>query len=680
MTIIRIKIELKNYYFEVNKMKIKIRNKKEKLLISLIIIMSAILNFANLGIEGNANTYYSAGVRSMMMNLKNFFFVSSDPSGFVTIDKPPVGFWLQTISAKIFGFSGWSVILPQALAGVISVWVIYRIVKRAFGSFPALFSAFCLAITPIFVAASRNNTIDNLLVLSLLLGCYSVLIAAETGKLKYLILSVVIIGIGFNIKMVEAYMVAPAVYITYLLTSTLSYKIKIKHLIIASVVLLVVSVSWAVTVDLVPKPDRPFIGSSTNNSVMELIIGHNGLERLGISLKNTKVNHNKGVIQQNKNFNENKKIINSSDKNSKMIENRNKSNTGIFRLFTYNNLSEEISWLLPFAILGFFAAALVEKFKFPFDNRKKLSLLLWITWLITEFIYFSFSKNVTHTYYLTTMAPAIAALSGIGLSAMWKLYNGENHWKWLLPTALMVNGIIQIAMLSNKSKVYTLILIITLVLSFGGSLLLYINNIKYLGRKISVVAVVIAAIGVLTSPAIWSATTIFYPMNGSSPSAGLELMSNMKKDNTSSSENKKLVQFLLKNKGKAQYLVAVPSATDYGSYLILKTGMPVITIGGYSGMDKIISLNDFKKLVYEGKLKYALIGDKNGMNYGANNEIINWIKKNGKLVNSRYLNNSNSTYKNISTVRNYNGKGSEKLYYLTNIKNQKTKAGGNTNA
>jgi len=257
-------------------------------------MLSAILNFANIGIEGYANTFYAAGVKSMMMNFKNFFFASFDPAGFVTIDKPPFGFWLQTISAKIFGFSGWSIILPQALAGVISVWVIYHLVKRSFGNSAGLIAALCLAVTPIFVASSRNNTIDNLLVLSLVLACWALLIAAEKGKVRYLILSLVIVGIGFNIKMVEAYLVAPAIYITYLLSSALPFKKKIKHLVLGSVVLLVVSLSWAIITDLVPTANRPFIGSSTNNTVMELIIGHNGLQRIGLGGKVVvKVNRSK---------------------------------------------------------------------------------------------------------------------------------------------------------------------------------------------------------------------------------------------------------------------------------------------------------------------------------------------------------------------------------------------------
>ena len=194
-----------------------------------------------------------------------------------------MGFWIQAISAKIFGFSGWSILLPQALAGVISVYLIYYIVKRSFGTVAGLISALCLAVTPVFVAASRNNTIDNLLVVTLLFACLALTKAAEVGKAKYLYISLLLVGIGFNIKMLEAYMIGPAIYITYLLSSTISFKKKIGHLVIGSVMLIAVSFSWAVIVDLVPAQNRPYVGSSTNNSEMELIIGHNGLERLGLS-------------------------------------------------------------------------------------------------------------------------------------------------------------------------------------------------------------------------------------------------------------------------------------------------------------------------------------------------------------------------------------------------------------
>lgn len=630
----------------------KLRLAKEKFGIGVILILSIILNFANLGIEGHANTYYSAGVKSMMMNLKNFFFVSSDPSGFVTIDKPPVGFWLQTISAKIFGFSGWSVILPQTLAGVISVWLIYYLVKRSFGTLAALVAALCLAVTPIFVAASRNNTIDNLLVLSLLLACLTISLAAEQGKFKYLILSLVLVGIGFNIKMVEAYMLAPAVFITYFLSSAISYKKKIKHLIFGGLVLLAVSLSWALAVDLIPASNRPFIGSSTDNSVMELIIGHNGLERIGLGEKYTNRGNNppQELTDKDNNLqNQNRTSQNQMPAGRNGMGNNSK--TGITRLFTYNNLSDQISWLLPFAIIGAIIAAMEEEVKlFNFDNKRKLSLLLWSMWLLPEFIYFSFSKNVTHTYYLTTMAPSIAALTGIGLTTMWKLYNEESWKKWILPVAFIVNGLIEILILSPNYKTsngYKVTLLATGILSIGASIALIIaaiirrkNSIqseKVSRRKSNIVITSIAFIGILIAPMVWSSTTLFYPMNGSSPAAGLELASGKQGRNFSNSSNLKLIQFLEANKQNEQYLVAVPSAMTYASDLILKTGEPVMTIGGFSGSDKIISLDEFKQLVSQGAVRYALVssGGRMGGRSGesnSNNDIMSWIKANGKLV------------------------------------------------
>ena len=632
-------------------MREKIKFTKKKFGVCLILILSSVLNFANIGIEGYANTYYSAGVKSMMMNLKNFFFVSSDPSGFVTIDKPPIGFWLQTLSAKIFGFSGWSVILPQAVAGVISVWLIYYLVNRSFGSLAGLVSALCLAVTPIFVATSRNNTIDNLLVLSSLLACWAISLAAEKGKFKYLILSLAIVGIGFNIKMVEAYMVAPAIFITYFFSSALYYKIKIEHLIIGSVILLVVSLSWAIIVDLVPANDRPFIGSSTNNSVMELIIGHNGIERLGIGGRNAnKGDSEQDVLKNQTNMLKSKLPTHQSVGGQYEMENNSK--TGITKLFYYNNLSDQISWFLPLALIGFIASAIEENFKFPFDNKRKLSLLLWSMWLLTEFVYFSFSKNVTHTYYLTTMAPSIAALTGIGLAAMWKFYKEEGWEKWILPSAFITNGLTEIFILYYnynyvKSNGYKIIIIITGILCIVASTAMVIDNtIKRRNsfyaentsvRKSNVILASIAFIGILTAPMVWSFTTIFYPMNASSPAAGLDLEFNMQSKNFSNSRNLKLIQFLEKNNKNEKYFIAVPSAMTYASDLILKTGKPVITLGGFGGSDKIITLNQFKQLVIKGAVRYVLVSDVGRRGVGpmesnANNDIMSWVKINGKLV------------------------------------------------
>src|SRR2546425_5632434 len=191
----------------------------QRLTLAGVMLVSIFMNFYQLGQNGFGNLYYAAAIRSMLDSLHNFLFVSFDPGGFVTIDKPPLGFWLQVASARLFGFTPFSILLPQALAGVLSVLLLYYLVRRYFGVTAGLLAALALAVSPISVVTNRNNTIDSTLALALLVGAWAVLRAAETGKLRWLLLSAAMIGIGFNIKMMEAYLVVPAFGLLYLLAA-----------------------------------------------------------------------------------------------------------------------------------------------------------------------------------------------------------------------------------------------------------------------------------------------------------------------------------------------------------------------------------------------------------------------------------------------------------------------------
>ena len=182
-----------------------------------ILLLSAFLNFWNVWNQGISNAYYAAAVRSMLENPSLLFFNSFDAAGFITVDKPPVGLWVQAASAALFGFSGWALVLPQALAGVGSVALIWLIVSRAFGKTAGLVAALALAITPIFVAVSRNGTMDGILIFVLLLAVWIGLKAAREASLPCLLLSVILIGIGFNIKMIQAFIVVPAIIAVYFL-------------------------------------------------------------------------------------------------------------------------------------------------------------------------------------------------------------------------------------------------------------------------------------------------------------------------------------------------------------------------------------------------------------------------------------------------------------------------------
>src|SRR5713226_1362693 len=245
-----------------------------------VMLISIFMNFFQLGQNGFANLYYAAAIRSMLDSWHNFFFVSFDPGGFVSIDKPPLGFWLQAASAKILGFTPFSLFLPQALAGVLSVLLLYYLVRRHFGVAAGLLAALALAISPISVLTNRNNTIDSTLVLVMLLGAWTVMRAAETGKLRWLLLCAVFVGLGFNIKMLEAYLVVPAYGLLYLLAAPRRIWVRIGHLALAALLMLTISLSWAVAVDLTPASSRPYVGSSQDNSEISLALGYNGIQRL----------------------------------------------------------------------------------------------------------------------------------------------------------------------------------------------------------------------------------------------------------------------------------------------------------------------------------------------------------------------------------------------------------------
>ncbi|HDK7139394.1 TPA: glycosyltransferase family 39 protein [Clostridium botulinum] len=756
----------------------KIKFTKENIALSLILILSLILNLANLNIEGYANQYYAAGVKSMTLSLKNFFFISFDPASFVSIDKPPLGFWIQAIFAKIFGFSGWSIILPQAIAGVVSVGLIYVIVKRSFGTATGLISAICLAVTPVFVAVSRNNTCDNLLVLTLLLACLVLSKAAEKGKLKYLLISLEIIGIGFNIKMLQAYMIIPAIYITYLLSNAVFFKKRIVHLMAGTIILILVSLSWAFIVDLIPEGNRPYVGSSTNNSVMELIIGHNGLERLGIGSKSTQGGGAPGGMDgknqqktdgtssatKNKNSEQTSKENGQTGGETPSIDNdqmqgqppsmdngemqgappntqdggkgnanppsgdgkgpggmppgdngMQKPNGGgmggtfggqevasVARLFSNNSLSDQIIWLFPLALFGFIAAAIKEKLNKTFDNKRKLSLVLWSMWLLPEFIYFSFTKGLFHPYYLTMLAPPIAALAGIGIVSMWELYNEEGWKSWILPVGLIADGLTQILILSyyyNISNTAKILTTTVAVLCIVSSIILAIVNLrknkkdilKFKNIKFKKSLVTIALMGLLITPLVCSATTIFYPMSGTFPSAGLSLMTNKQKDGFNmgdpNSGNTKLIEFLKSHKTNEKYLLVTSSTNGYASDIIINTGESIMALGGFFGTDKVITLDEFKKLVNNGEVRYVMVG---GMGGNSSSDIMNWVKENGKVVsesewknsneiNSEGVNKDNNNKENSNSNLNtkqfgQEGKGnSEQLYDLKNYTDTTTK-------
>src|SRR5438874_6334666 len=399
-----------------------------------ILLISIVMNFYQLGKNG-FGSYYPAAVLSMMDNWHNFFFAAYDPGGFVSIDKPPVGFWLEVASAKLFGFNSVSILLPQALAGMLSVLLLYYLVRRHFGVVAGLLAALALALNPISILTNRNVTIDSTLTLVLLLGAWTVLKAAETGRLRWLLLSAAIVGIGFNVKMLEAYLVVPAYGLLYLLAAPISLWKRIGQLALAGVVLLAISLSWALVVDLTPASLRPYVGSSQNNSEISLALGYNGINRLiGQFGRGGNATAPGGNRRARPTFPGTPPVSANGNAAQELPAGFGgafeSGAPGPLRLFN-EPLAGQIAWLLPMAILGAVALAWQRRPRLQ-EDRQQQSLVFWGTWLLTMGVFFSVA-SFFHQYYMAEMAPAICALFGIGLVVMWQDYRRPGWRSWLLP-------------------------------------------------------------------------------------------------------------------------------------------------------------------------------------------------------------------------------------------------------
>ncbi|HEY4383275.1 MAG TPA: glycosyltransferase family 39 protein, partial [Ktedonobacteraceae bacterium] len=334
------------------------------------------------------------------------------------------GFWIQAASAKLLGFSGFSLLLPEALAAIASVALLYLLVARVFGKPAGLCAALVLALTPISVVVARNNTIDSLLILVLLLAVYYVSRAVETGNVYRLLVCAFCIGLGFNIKMLQAYLIVPACGFMYLVGAPIHWRTRLWHLLLAGILLLVISLCWAVVVDLTPATQRPFVSDSGTNSELSLILGYNGLGRvLQIFAPNLQTIHIFGIAID----------LTLAPGSAPYI-----GTPGLLRLFN-QGIGNQISWFLPLAVAGLCAASWQTCRHLPL-KQAGVALLIWGGWLVTALLYFSFARFF-HLYYLTMLAPPLAALVGIGLAILWREYRRAGSFWWGLPLALVCNAL-----------------------------------------------------------------------------------------------------------------------------------------------------------------------------------------------------------------------------------------------
>ncbi len=610
----------------------------------LILLLAAWLRFSNLDSIGYGNHYYTATVKSMLQSWHNFFFVSAEPGASVSVDKPPVGFWIQSVSAYFLGVNGFAVVLPEIIAGLLSVVLVFHLVRRSFGTLAGLLAALALAITPVVVATDRNNTIDSLLILTLLLAAWAWVKAAETSRMRYLLLGAALVGIGFNIKMLQAFLPLPVFIAMYFLGAREKIGRKILKLALAAVLLIVISLSWITIVDLVPADQRPYVGSSSDNSEWTLAIGYNGLSRLfGMGRNRASplarpANQGNLPIQPRQNqplprpgtnprqLNTPNAPVNVGGFNRPGGGMMNFGQPGALRL-VLGPLSKEASWLLPVAIVGLLALLMIGKLSWPLDERRQAAVL-WGGWLLTAVVFFSVA-SFFHEYYLAMLGAPMAALVGIGLKDVIDLLHKK---KWLGVFLLVLLAVATLALQWNIAKSYLKDLSwmpwVCAVTGLGGVAVVLSVLVKKQVLKIFGVVLVIGAL--LINPLLWSAWTMQYSSVNQSLPAAFSGTTRELQNRGGLQINQALLRFLQSNTQGMEYLMAVPSSMQGADY-VLATGRPVLYMGGFNGSDAVVSAEDLEYLVEAGRLRFIYFAA--GGNNQRQNEIQNWVVGDCRSVN-----------------------------------------------
>jgi 4-amino-4-deoxy-L-arabinose transferase-like glycosyltransferase len=457
-----------------------------------LLAATALLYLWDLSASGNANTFYAAAVQAGSKSWKAWFFGALDSSNFITVDKPPGALWVMGLSARLFGYSSWSLLVPQALEGVAAVGLLAATVRRAAGPAAGLIAGAALALTPAAVLIFRFDNPDAFLVLLLVLAAYGVTRALEAGRARWLLLAGSAVGFAFLTKSGQALLPVPAFGLAYLVAAPVSVRRRIGQLALAGLALLVAAGWWIAAVLAWPAADRPYIGGSTDNNPLQLAFGYNGLGRLlGGS-------GNGGGGGGGTGFG---------------------GATGLTRLFR-GEFGLEISWLLPAALILLAAAAWLT-WRSRRTDPGRAALIIWGGWLVVTGLTFSYMKGTIHPYYVVALAPAVAALVGIGGVLLWQRRAAAGRAAYLiLAVVAVVTGAWDVALFRSQSSFYpwlAVLAIATAALAIAG---LAAAALRPGGRgRRGALAGAATALALAVPVGAWGLATAATPHSGSIPTA-----------------------------------------------------------------------------------------------------------------------------------------------------------------
>lgn len=627
-----------------------------------LLVTTAVLYLWNLSSGGYANTFYAAAAQAGSQSWKAWFFGALDSSNFITVDKPPASLWVTGLSVRIFGMNSWAVLVPQALMGVAAVALLYFAMKRTIadpvhGTAAGLIAGAVLAFTPAAALMFRFNNPDALLVLLMVAAGYALIRAIGTNSTRWLALVGVALGFAFLTKMLQGLLVLPAFGLAYLLFANNGWLKRIGQLLIAAVAM-IVSAGWFVLVTiLVPASARPYIGGSTDNTFMDLVLGYNGVGRIsGGSGPGGGPGGGGGAGGA---FG---------------------GETGLSRLFS-SEMGNEISWLLPVALFALVFALYLMVRTFVWNNFAGVSRIeaaavtAWGGWLIVTGLIFSYMSGTIHPYYTVALAPAIGALVGLGSVVAWRR---RDHWDGRIALAGMIGLAAwwSVILLNRNDFGPTWCRWLIAIVAAVSILVVLVGSA--LGWRKAVAAVIIAgALAGFGGTAAFSIATAATAHSGSIPTAvqtsiesngrmmGMggpgggqggqggqsgqtsqsgqngQAQSGSSSDQTAStqrgggqggggmggpggsSSNSELAE-LLKNT-TTTWAAATNGSQSAANLQISADGKAVMAIGGWSG-DPAPTLDQFKQYVKEGKITYYIGGGQGGP--GGNSEIATWVSEN----------------------------------------------------